>query len=819
MRLAALANGYTPLPVTAPDFQHKKVHSPGKMPFFKDWQEISRETLTPEHIQAWPRTIRNHPNTGLLTGEMVGVDIDVPVPDLAAQIDQLAEAILGPTPLHRIGKAPKLLLCYRAERPLSKMETAELFLADGVTVQVEIMGKGQQVLAYGVHPATMKPYEWPHGAPHTVPLAELPIASETALRAFLAAAEAVLRQAGGRTKREIEKAATAATEAEERATKPGGPSGGASASAPRSGAGGANFFKLVNRRALADVGRWIKAIFPAATKEDGTGAWRVTSADLGRDLQEDLSVHPTEGGHDFGTRKSCSPIDICINHAGAPSPQQAAFWLCDQLGVAPADLGWKEGKKAKQPDTSNAQPDIDENGAIVGLNGFSLTEDGIALAFTAAHQDQLRYDHTRGAWYQWTGKAWRQDETKLAFSWSRRICRQIASRSDIEAKTFVTLCKAATAAAVERFAQSDPALAVTSAIWDRDTFMLGTPGGTVDLHTGEMRNPAPEDFITKLTSVAPAPTPDCPLWLAFLHDATAGDQGLIRFLRQWCGYCLTGDTREHALLFAHGPGGNGKGVLLNTVSRIMGDYARTASMETFTAAATDRHPTDLAMLRGARLVTASETEEGRAWAESRIKQMTGGDPIAARFMRQDFFEFVPQFKLTIIGNHKPVLRNVDDAARRRFNMAPFLFKPAVVDRELEQKLKAEWPAILRWMIEGCLDWLKNGLVRPAVVMDATAEYFSEQDTVQQWIAECCILSPTQSDTMAALFKSWSDYALANGEKPGTTKWFSQTLARQGCEAVKSVIGERGKRGFKGICVIRKAAPSPHEPGRQEPEAP
>jgi putative DNA primase/helicase len=137
-----------------------------------------------------------------------------------------------------------------------------------------------------------------------------------------------------------------------------------------------------------------------------------------------------------------------------------------------------------------------------------------------------------------------------------------------------------------------------------------------------------------------------------------------------------------------------------------------AAMDTFTASRGDKHPTDLAMLRGARLVTASETEEGKAWAEARIKSLTGGDDFSARFMRQDFFEFKPAFKLCIIGNHKPVLQNVDDAARRRFNNIPFTRMPENPDRELEAKLMKEAPGILRWMIEGCLDWKRNGLMRP-----------------------------------------------------------------------------------------------------------
>ena len=295
------------------------------------------------------------------------------------------------------------------------------------------------------------------------------------------------------------------------------------------------------------------------------------------------------------------------------------------------------------------------------LEGFDLTEDGIALAFAAKHQDLLRYDHSIGKWFRWTGIAWRQDEVKLAFSWCRKTCRELAKEAEAADGQLTTLAKAATAGAVERFAQSDPVLAVTSVIWDRDPFLLGTPAGTLDLRTAELLPPTREDHITKLTSVTPAVMPDCPQWLAFLDQVTKGDAGLIRFLKQWCGYCLTGDIREHALVFAHGPGGNGKSVFINVVRSIMGDYAQTAAMDTFTATQSDKHPTDLAMLRGARMVTASETEEGRAWAEARIKALTGGDPITARFMRQDFFTFQPQFKLTIIGNHQPALHNVDEA--------------------------------------------------------------------------------------------------------------------------------------------------------------
>lgn len=309
-------------------------------------------------------------------------------------------------------------------------------------------------------------------------------------------------------------------------------------------------------------------------------------------------------------------------------------------------------------------------------NEDPVTEDAAALAFTERYRDALRFDHDIGKWLVWTGTHWQRECTGLAFSWARELARDLARAQPNKVRLISS--KANFAGNVEGFARTDRTFAVTSDVWDLNRYLLGTPGGTVDLLTGEIRKAVPEDFITKMTAVVPADKPECPRWLRFLREATNDDQDLIAFLQQFAGYMLTGDTKEHSLLFIHGGGGNGKSVFQNTCSGILGDYAKTAAMETFTTSSMDKHPTDLAMLHGARLVTASETEEGRAWAESRIKQITGGDRISARFMRQDFFEFTPQFKLLLIGNHQPTLRNVDDAARRRFNIVPFIHKPPTI---------------------------------------------------------------------------------------------------------------------------------------------
>jgi putative DNA primase/helicase len=207
----------------------------------------------------------------------------------------------------------------------------------------------------------------------------------------------------------------------------------------------------------------------------------------------------------------------------------------------------------------------------------------------------------------------------------------------------------------------------------------------------------------------------------------------------------------------------------------------------------------MAMLRGSRLVTAQEVEEGRRWAEARIKALTGGDPITARFMRQDFFTYQPQFKLFVAGNHKPSLKNVDDAIRRRLHLIPFTFKPEQPDRDLPEKLKEEWPGILRWAIEGCLEWQRVGLAPPPAVVEATAEYFAQENVIGRWVEERCRRNPGAETRTHDLFADWRSWCAETGEQAGSEKAFSQALARQGFERGRQA--GTGLRGFLGIELL------------------
>lgn len=294
---------------------------------------------------------------------------------------------------------------------------------------------------------------------------------------------------------------------------------------------------------------------------------------------------------------------------------------------------------------------------------------------------------------------------------------------------------------------------------------------------------------------------DCPQWLAYLDEALGGNAEAIRFLQMWAGYCLTGVTTEQALVFVYGPGGSGKSTTVNTIADILGEYAINVATSTLTAAKHDAHPEEIARLDGPRLAWASETERGRVWAENRIKSLTGGDKITARFMRQNSFEFQPKMKLMIVGNNAPSLTSVDEAIKRRFIILPFNHPPKVKDPNLSDKLRVEWPGILSWMIEGCLDWQENGLIRPEVARRATEAYFAEQDVFAQWIEDCCTTGKHDADTTANLWNSWSSYAEEHGDHPGNRhRSFPEALSQRGFTAIKDTKGIRG-RGYCGISVI------------------
>jgi putative DNA primase/helicase len=449
--------------------------------------------------------------------------------------------------------------------------------------------------------------------------------------------------------------------------------------------------------------------------------------------------------------------------------------------------------------------------AMAGLAGDGLPEeappgdlshDALALAMGKEWMDTARYVDLWGRWYFWAGTHWARDDKRVAWTLAREFVRGRAV--GLGAKLATRLRSAETIAAIVGLARSNRELAAGVADWDRDPYLLGTPDGTVDLRTGELREARPGDRITKLTAVAPARAgAPASLWTAFLERTFRHDPELVPFVQRALGYALTRQISEHAVFFAWGQGGNGKGVLLNTASRLLGDYAAVAPQDLLLITQSDRHPCDMAMLRGARLVTAQELAAGRAWDEAKLKSLTGGDPITARFMRQDFFTYEPQLALFVAGNHKPSFKGVDEAIRRRVLLLPFLqnIPPAERDPELPEKLKAEWSAILRWMVEGCLAWQRDGLNPPAGVRLATDDYLDAEDVLGQWLEERCVVSPKLGWTaLAALYADWQAWNEARGQQPGTSTRLSKQLDERGFRREKQRTGA----GFWGIGLATAA---------------
>ena len=428
----------------------------------------------------------------------------------------------------------------------------------------------------------------------------------------------------------------------------------------------------------------------------------------------------------------------------------------------------------------------------------AMSEDALAGHFAEVHGSRWRYVKAWGSWFEWRVDGWYKDETALIDRLAVEVTRQALYWADAqtltpEGKRRVNSKR--TAGSLRDLSMSDRRIAATADQWDTDPWLLGVPGGAVDLKNGSLLPPDPLHYITKRTAVAPADGP-CSHWMALLERVTQGDGALLEYLQRLCGYVLTGETREECFAFIYGPAQTGKSTFIRVLAEILADYHCKAQMDTFTESRHERHAEELAVLVGARLVTCTETEEGKRWNESRIKALTGRDRIRARFMRENSFEFDPQFKLLIAGNHAPHLRNVDEAMRRRLHIIPFTQPVPMEERddELADKLRAEYPQILSWMVRGAIAWQQHKLGRPDSIAQAVDTYLEGEDTLGEWLAEAVDLEPLgkcQTSGAYANFKRWAE---GTGEYVMSQKRFVQALKERGFDT-KRAGGKRYIGGF------------------------
>jgi putative DNA primase/helicase len=483
----------------------------------------------------------------------------------------------------------------------------------------------------------------------------------------------------------------------------------------------------------------------------------------------------------------------------------SAAGLADREVRATVKSGLDAGMKEPRGMPESVSGDADEvahhpNGEEARL---LETESGLAEQFIRDNGKDLRFCGLWIKWFVWDGKRWRVDSSGRVQRLLKRTLRKlrIASARDGNKGLVNWLFKAearSTRDNVVALARYEEEVQVNPDDLDGHLMLLNCANGTVDLRTGKLRHHSREDLLTKLAPVAFDRGARCPLWEAFLDRIFDGDGDLIAFLKRAVGYSLTGDVGEQVLFVLWGSGANGKSTFLVTLLSLLGEYGKPGVSDLLLARKYEQHPTELADLFGARFVAFQEATEGQRFEESKVKALTGGDRIKARRMREDFWHYSPTHKLWLGTNHRPVIRGTDLAIWRRILLIPFdvTIPPTERDKQLPQKLKGECPGILRWAVEGCLEWQRDGLAPPKRVQAAIEEYRESEDQLGAFIADCCVLSSYAWAKSADLYAAFNVWAETNGEPAMSAKAFGQRLSERGFQRIP--IGHNKDRGWKGI---------------------
>lgn len=435
----------------------------------------------------------------------------------------------------------------------------------------------------------------------------------------------------------------------------------------------------------------------------------------------------------------------------------------------------------------------------------TLTDAGNADRFIDTHGDDTRHVKTWTSWLCWDGHRWQRDDTGAVIEKAKLVARAIYTEAAMaeeaaERKRLVGWARQSENAgrihSMVGLAGSDPKVATRPDDLDSDRWLLTVANGTLDLAAGELRPHRRDDRITKLADVAYDPAATCPVWGRFLEQVLP-DPAVRAFLRRAVGYALTGSVREQCLFFLYGLGANGKSTLITTLLRLLGDYGRQADPRLLMESKHETHPTNVADLQGARFVATIEAGAGRRLDETLVKQLTGGDRLKARFMRQDFFEFDPTHKLFLAANHKPVIRGNDHAIWRRVHLIPF---NVTIPRDQRQDDLGEWllgelPGILRWAVEGCLEWQSDGLQVPAEVAEATDAYRAEEDLLGDFLTASCKEEDGGLSSATELYKAYQRWTEETGEKPWSQTAFGRALGERGFDATRDGRGRKVRRGL------------------------
>jgi P4 family phage/plasmid primase-like protien len=507
-----------------------------------------------------------------------------------------------------------------------------------------------------------------------------------------------------------------------------------------------------------------------------------------------FAANRPEGATDFNDMRKAygaTAVKACIERALAPPTAETA------TALPHTDPQSEPAAKISKPAPTPPPQDRDRADDTLKVSRISnidvqpieISDSDIANArrLAARHGKDLKFTPERG-WYVWDGRRWALDdkciqaqarakETAIAiFDEIReapdrdarmRHAKHSQSKNSVEAMIWLT--------------RSEPDIPVRLTDFDKDGWLLNVGNGTIDLRTGQLRPHAREDLISNLVEVNFDLAADCDQWDAFLWRVTDRNDELYAYLRRLVGYLLVGDVSDQSLHFLYGLGNNGKSVFCEVLMRLMGEYAVTVSPDLIMLKRHGGIPNDVARLRGVRAALMNETSQGARFDEAKLKDLTGGDTLTARFLHQEFFDFSPTHRIIIRGNHKPAINGTDEGIWRRLRLVPFTVTIPEEERDphLLEALEAELPGILNWALQGCREWQAEGLKPPPIITDAVRAYREESDTLGCFIGEVCQVRKLAQVKSSALYKRYQEFAEAAGERWIPSKDLPHEMQRRG----------------------------------------